>query len=41
MWGPVALLVGLVVAIGIIPPIAGPVVATTAAAVLQTDELPY
>ncbi|MGJ3264799.1 MAG: monovalent cation/H+ antiporter subunit A [Salinarimonas sp.] len=41
MWGPVALLVGLVVAIGLVPPIAGPVVATTAMAVLQTDTLPY
>ncbi|HEV7371470.1 monovalent cation/H+ antiporter subunit A [Arenibaculum sp.] len=41
MWGPVALLVALVVAIGIVPPLAGPVVARTAMAVIGTGELPY
>ncbi|GGK45420.1 monovalent cation/H+ antiporter subunit A [Salinarimonas ramus] len=41
MWAPVALLVVLVVAIGLVPPIAGPIVARTSMAVLQTDTLPY
>jgi multicomponent K+:H+ antiporter subunit A len=42
MWGPVALLVTLVVGIGILPAlIAGPVVARTAMAVIGSEELPY
>jgi multicomponent K+:H+ antiporter subunit A len=42
MWGPVALLVALVVLIGILPALlAGPIVARTAIAVTGLEELPY
>lgn len=41
MWGPVAVLVVLVVAIGLAPTLAGPVVARTSMAVIGTDALPY
>ncbi|HSP25733.1 MAG TPA: hydrogen gas-evolving membrane-bound hydrogenase subunit E, partial [Saliniramus sp.] len=42
MWGPVALLVALVVGIGILPALlAGPIVARTAMAVIGSEELPY
>ncbi|HEY0834443.1 MAG TPA: monovalent cation/H+ antiporter subunit A [Azospirillum sp.] len=40
MWGPVAILVLAVVAIGLVPTLAGPVVARTAMAVIGTDALP-
>ncbi len=42
MWGPVALLVSLVIAIGILPALlAGPIVARTAMAVIGSEDLPY
>ncbi|HSK41239.1 MAG TPA: hydrogen gas-evolving membrane-bound hydrogenase subunit E, partial [Arenibaculum sp.] len=41
MWAPVAVLVMPVVAIGLVPVLAGPVVARTAMAVIGTDALPY
>ncbi len=41
LWGPVAVLVVPVVAIGLFPPLAGPVVARTAMAVTGMEELPY
>jgi multicomponent K+:H+ antiporter subunit A len=40
MWGPVALLVVPVVAIGLVPVLAGPVVARTSMAVIGSAELP-